>query len=796
MSLYCGRAAVRRVFVWGLASASVFSATLCSTSEVLAESGSYVSGTVLGADGRPAAGVDVTIRGQNLTVTQKTHPDGRFSFPALTVGDYTVTATQGILMQSRSIPLTAGGAELTLALTALKEIGSVSVIAVPYVKRSGTDVTIDAQQLARTPGNKSLPNILAQLPSAARGSNGQIHINGDHNGINYYVDGVQLPASLNRVLDSEIDADDIGFLDAIEGAYPAQYGDRFAAVLDIGTKVASGPAGANASLEFGSYGTIDTDLGYHEPLAKGGSVSVATHFAQTNRGIDPAVTQFVHDRSNDASQFVRVTLPAHGLDHYNLDVLHSHQTFQIPPDTANGVPATTDDDELQDDTFVSLQYHHAIKSHGSFSFGPSIKISHIVDSADPQNDLAPGSTQLVAGQANCTDFSNCPIFSVAADRLAKDYRFNADYNLRSAHHDIKAGALYGTTVVAKAYNITLQPFTALNPNGTFAVSDTTPNVAHQQEAYLQDTWKMGDRYIADYGLRADAFQIFSTSFDQGFSQVSPRLKLTRLLGKKASVYAYYGRLFVPFSFENVSPLAAASLYTTQNNPGTSFDLKPQRDSLYEVGGHVGLGKGELGVRLSHKKSTDWLDDTQVGATNLHQDINFPQGLVDQETGYFQQSLPHNGRISVSVTHSAALNSLNCETQLLQNCAASGTPGGPLVQADHDQHWDMNAGLLLNDSRNGWYSMNIEYGSGLSLGDTSACPNGNIVPNGDTINCKVPPHIILNMEKGLALAPQTTVAFGMQNVLNDHYALTFDSALQGTHYATPRTLSVLFRFQGR
>lgn len=781
------RAVARRVFAWSLTSASVLSLPLFSATAVLAESSSYLAGEVVGTDGKPVPNAAVTLRGQNLSLVQTTRVDGRFTFPTLTVGEYNVSVTKGELTSTATIAVTAGGSEVKMQLTLLKEIGSVSVTVAPYAKRSGTDVTVNAQQLQRLPGAKNLPNILAQLPAAARGSNGQIHINGDHNGINYYVDGVQLPSSLNRVLGSEIDSEQIGFLDAIEGAYPAQYGDRFAAVLDIGTKVGSGPAAGNASLELGSYGAIDTNVGYHAPLAKGGSISVATRFAQTDRGIDPAVAQFVHNRSSDGSQFVRVTLPAYGLDNYNLDVLHSHQTFQIPPDTGSNIPVGTDDDELQDDTFVAMQYHHAIKSHGSFSFGPSFKISHLADSADTQNDLAPGLTPPAPGQTNCTDFTDCPNFSVADDRLAKDFRFNADYDLRSAHHDIKAGALYGTTLVTKNYNITLQPYTALNPVGRYTATDRTPNVAHQQEAYLQDTWKMGDKYIADYGLRADAFQIFSSDFQQGFSQVSPRVKLTRLLGKKASVYVYYGRLFVPFSFENVSPATAAALFTAQNSPGTSFDLKPQRDSLYEVGGHVGLGKGELGVRLSHKKSTDYLDDTQVGATNLHQDINFPDGLVDQEVGYFQQPLPRDGKIYVSVAHSTALNSTNCETQLLQNCAAAGLPGGPLVQSDHDQRWDIGGGLLANDRHHGWYSMNAEYGSGLSIGDTSVCPGGN------SVNCKVPPHLVFNAEKGISLTPQTSVAFGMQNVLNDYYALTRNSALQGTHYAMPRTFSVLFRY---
>ncbi len=85
-------------------------------------------------------------------------------------------------------------------------------------RASGTDVVINAQQLARAPNANSLPDILAQLPTAARGSDGQIHMNGDHNGLNYVVDGVQIPEGLNRVLGNEIDPANIGFAEILEGA--------------------------------------------------------------------------------------------------------------------------------------------------------------------------------------------------------------------------------------------------------------------------------------------------------------------------------------------------------------------------------------------------------------------------------------------------------------------------------------------------------------------------------------------------------------------------------------------------
>ncbi len=88
---------------------------------------------------------------------------------------------------------------------------------------------------------------MIQLPGAARGANGVVHINGDHGDINYIVDGVQIPQELNRNVGSEFDPNDIAFVEALQGAYPAQYGERFASVLNINTRNGAGPPGSSAT---------------------------------------------------------------------------------------------------------------------------------------------------------------------------------------------------------------------------------------------------------------------------------------------------------------------------------------------------------------------------------------------------------------------------------------------------------------------------------------------------------------------------------------------------------------------
>src|ERR1700694_5069470 len=110
------------------------------------------------------------------------------------------------------------------------------------------------------------------------------------------------------------------------------------------------------------------------------------------------------------------------------------------------------------------------------------------------------------------------------------------------------------------------------------------------------------------------------------------------------------------------------------------------------------------------------------------------GCIATQTLYYQLPLQRSGRFYVSVKHTYAKNK-GCETQLLAPCFGSPTDWTP---ADHEQRWGATSGLLVNDTRGGWVSLDGEYGSGLS---SAGCPAG--TPG----FCKFSPHITFDVEKG-------------------------------------------------
>jgi hypothetical protein len=776
---------------------ALISFALALSTCVAADAATTLTGTVTDA-GHPVAGVTVNAAGNNSVQSVVTDVAGRFSFPALVLGTYTITATAaGGANATVQVDVGSGGATIELALAPLKTIGKVVIAAAPAVRGSGADVTLNATDLARSPASDSFPETLIQLPGTARGANGVVHMNGDHGVIDYVVDGVPLPQALNREIGSEIDPNDISFLDAIEGAYPAQYGLRFGSVLNISTRSGSGPAGFDGSLNFGSYTNVQQSLGYHAPIGTGGGYDVAFSNSQTTRALDPPDFNSPHNNGSDTNQFARVTLADGNNSFTDLTLIHSFRTDQVPNDVQLGEPATTDDSETQDDTFLNLQFRHAIGQAGSFSWGPAVKVSRIRDFGDPAGDFAYGEALNLTAppfgnggtSTDCQTGANYApttcAFSLADDKTSLDYILQGDYVRQYGKHNFHAGVGYDLTRVDKNYNVTLQPnnflaplLTPATPNAPITVTDTNPNTGNTYQSFVQDTWRLSNDYQVDYGIRYDFFSIGSTDFFQGFGGTSPRFKLTRFFGPRAAVYAYIGRFFEPFSFENVDPHAAQLLNLPLQPTLAQFDLKPERDTQIEFGGHVPAGPGELGFRIWQKNANNLIDDTQVGVTLLHQDINYTLGRLSAETIDYVDPLGRNGRAYVNVNHTDSVNN-GCETQLLAPCFGSPNEFTP---ADHEQRWSITGGVLLNDRRGGWLSGDAEYGSGLS---SAFC-----MPSTD--DCKETPHTILAIEKGIPLASRVVFTARIDNLLNDRYYVTLLNA-QGTHYAPPREFEAGLRF---
>ena len=122
--------------------------------------------------------------------------------------------------------------------------------------------TMDTQAIQNIPGgdNLSLNQVVLQAPGVAQDSFGQLHVRGEHNGLQYRLNGVILPEGLS-VFGQALSPRLAGKVALITGALPAQYGLRTAGVVDITTKAKFSNDGS-IGIYGGSHGEVEPSFEY------------------------------------------------------------------------------------------------------------------------------------------------------------------------------------------------------------------------------------------------------------------------------------------------------------------------------------------------------------------------------------------------------------------------------------------------------------------------------------------------------------------------------------------------------
>ncbi len=200
--------------------------------------------------------------------------------------------------------------------------------------------TIDQTAIQSTPAaeNNPLNQFLLQAPDVAQDSFGQVHVRGDHNGLQYRLNGIILPEGI-AVFGQTLDPRLIESMQLIMGSLPAQYGLRTAGIVDLTTKSGALEPGGYLSLYGGSHGEIEPSLNY------GGTAGSLTYFAsgtflRSDLGIESpdGSSSPLHDHTTQDHEFAYLEDIVNDANRISLIVGNSTDRFQIP-DLAGGEPA-------------------------------------------------------------------------------------------------------------------------------------------------------------------------------------------------------------------------------------------------------------------------------------------------------------------------------------------------------------------------------------------------------------------------------------------------------------------------
>jgi outer membrane receptor protein involved in Fe transport len=724
-----------------------------------------VTGTVLDPNNHPVSGAVIMLEApDSAPIHATTDTSGHFHFPRVAFDTYTITveisdydrATDTVTVSSGNV------ATVTFHLSP-KTIGKV-VTRASSVSTTGQPVSVSVlstRTIQTLPNNSSLAKVVETVPGIVPFSYDEPVSRGFH-GITYEVDGIPLPQTAGAYFSEIIDPRDISRLEVFTGAFPAEFGgQRQGGVVDILTRRASdvsGNAGGAVSLYGGSYGTAGVSL---NQAAGGGSFRafLGANIFRNSRGLDAPAPVAVHDDSNQSDGFARLLYSPNSRDTFAFDYAAQYAAFQIPintnqhdPQDSNSSLPGTDDNQKEFSRFANLTWSRlSADGRGYFQISPWWSSGRIQYLPDPANDLA-GSAQS----------------SVSQDRYANFLGVTALLSRGSDENSWKAGIATNIENATSRFTfLFIDPTTGvLQPPFTDNITQRGSNLG----LFAEDKYYASSAVTIDAGLRYD----HSTGFTSGH-QISPRIEVNLQADPRNVVHLYYGRLYAAPLLEDVRR-SATVIGGGSPNTVPVYDLKPERDSLYEGGvAHTFTPMVNGSINLWYRNVTNVLDTTQLGSTPLFTLFNSAYGrAMGMELRVAGHTYYGN---SYYVSYGASLSQaygISGGTFLFPTSQLQGANSWALE--DHDQTNTINTAYTFNLSPSGRYAtLQAIYGSGFPV----QFENG---PG------RLPAHWEIGVAYGQP-ASQHGVGWEIDanNLLNNIYLLKLNNGFNSTQYAQGRSI---------
>jgi hypothetical protein len=593
---------------------------------------------------------------------------------------------------------------------------------------ASTYVINEAAINAAPGGDNSLLNqVVMQAPDVAQDSFGQFHVRGEHNGLQYRLNGIILPEGIS-VFGQSLDPKLVSSLTLVTGALPAEYGLRTAGIIDLKTKSGVIDPGGSVSIYGGSHGTFQPSFNY------GGTAGnlnyfVSGDFLRNDLGIESP------DGSSNPDHDHTTQYQGFGYFEYILDAENrlsavlstSTGKFQIPNRSgtspgitnADGTPLAVngqttfpsealDENQREVNHFAVVSWQHA---QGDFNVQTSVtaRYSALTFAPDALGDI------LFDGIAQNAYKQNVA-YALQSDAA---YKLNDEHTLR--------GGLFLQTDHSKS--VTDSAVIALDAGGNqlndtpIFISDNGGKTEWIESLYLQDEWKVLPAVTLNYGLRFDKFNAFTAAH-----QVSPRLNVVWQALDDTVVHAGYSRYLSPPPFELVGTETVSKFANTTAAAAVTQADTPQAEqaNYYDIGVLQKISSAlTVGLDTYYKQSHNLIDEGQFGAPIILTPFNYAQGKqygAELTGNYTQDAFTAYLNLAYQSAKGKDIDSaqFNFSQDDLNYIATH------YIHLDHEQQVTASGGAsyLWDHTR---FSADFLLGSGLRA--DSELPNGTSIPNG-------------------------------------------------------------------
>lgn len=727
-----------------------------SVAHAQSNSGS-VTGTVADSTGAVIPGATVTIANSmsGYTRTQTSDSAGHFHFVNVPFNPYDLTVSStGFQSFSKRVDVSSIVAQtipVTLAVASASQTVTVEAPVDLTEQDPNAHTDIDRSTIAQLPVaslTSQLSSIVTALsPGVSADSDGQIHGMGDHGEVSFSVDGQPITDQQSKVFSNQVPASAVQSMQVIQGAPPAEYGDKTSLVVVATTRSGQGvtkPTG-DVTLSYGNFGTsnLSADMAYGGPNW-GNFISASG--LQSGRFLDAPEFDVYHDKGNEENLFDRVDSQWNQANSLHTNLQFTRSWFQTPNsyDAQYNYPqqgltsGATDQRSKIQTVDVAPTYTRTISDAMVLNFAPYLRRDayNYYPSNDLLNDLGPIQQE-----------------SVMQARSLTNAGVHADISYVSGHNNVKVGGMYQQTFLREndtlgivdptlnapdspSYNPVLVPYDLTRGGTTYTWHGRTD--VKQLALYGEDQITAG-HWLINAGIRGDIYNGLAIQ-----RVAEPRVGFAYNVPKGGTVFrASYARTQeTPFN-ENLV-LSSQGCYDPVLNaifsnlgPCNPAPFNPGFRNEFHTGIQQSIGHHfVLDAEYIWKYTHSAFDFSVLGATPITFPIEWHNSKIPGWT-LSGTLTPVKGLSARVVMSSVAARFFN--PQIGGVGATVGMPGGYPFRIDHDELFNQSTHMeyKMPFRKSLYYSFSWRHDSGMVAGSVpcygTTDPNSDCGPYSITVN---------------------------------------------------------------